>query len=59
MKKDVPVRHKDKEALRINKRFAVRRMLAESIQKPSDCALFEFAHFNPGFRFTTPGAIVV
>ncbi len=32
MKKDVPVRHEDKETLRINKRFAMWRMLAGSIQ---------------------------
>ena len=55
----MPVRHEDKEASRINKRFAMRRMPAGSIQIPIDCALFDGAHFNPGFRFTTPGAIVV
>jgi len=59
MEKEVPVRHEDKEASRINKRFAMRRMPAGSIQIPIDCALFDGAHFNPGFRFTTPGAIVV
>ncbi len=62
MKKDVPVRHEDKEALRINKRFAMRRPSIKAGQAcwlgafkiPGGCALFDVAHFNPGFRFTPP-----
>jgi len=51
LEKDVPVRHEDKEALRINKRSEMRRMRAGSILLPSDCALFDVV------QFTTPGAI--